>query len=109
VRILVKDTVAAKNGYGPYVEPVSVDINSQGALVWLTRHIQHACVLAVGIAIAHGCDEQHVQWLSGVLSSLQQNTFRRWGHYLLVCCPSACAAAAAAVCLQVALHERCKG
>jgi hypothetical protein len=30
VRILVKDTVAAKNGYGPYVEPVSVDINSQG-------------------------------------------------------------------------------
>jgi hypothetical protein len=33
VRILVKDTVAAKNGYGPYVEPVSVDINSQGQLV----------------------------------------------------------------------------
>lgn len=30
IRILVKDTVAAKNGYGPYVEPVSVDINSQG-------------------------------------------------------------------------------
>jgi hypothetical protein len=31
IRILVQDTVAAKNGYGPYVEPVSVDINSQGA------------------------------------------------------------------------------
>lgn len=30
VRILVKDTAAAKNGYGPYVEPVSVDINSAG-------------------------------------------------------------------------------
>lgn len=30
IRILVKDTVAAKNGYGPYVEPVSIDINSQG-------------------------------------------------------------------------------
>lgn len=38
VRILVRDTVAAKNGYGPYVEPVSVDITSQGGCVLATRH-----------------------------------------------------------------------
>jgi hypothetical protein len=41
IRILVKDTVAAKNGYGPYVEPVSVDINSQGA----QRLSSNACLL----------------------------------------------------------------
>lgn len=45
VRILVKDTVAAKNGYGPYVEPVSVDINSQGGLARALQGVKSVVAL----------------------------------------------------------------
>lgn len=52
IRILVKDTVAAKNGYGPYVEPVSVDINSQGACMWQRRGSRGNGVVALATATA---------------------------------------------------------
>eukprot|EP00879_Flechtneria_rotunda_P020623 GHRR01021702.1.p1 GENE.GHRR01021702.1~~GHRR01021702.1.p1 ORF type:complete len:314 (+),score=130.01 GHRR01021702.1:841-1782(+) len=46
IRIVVKDTVAAKTGYGPYVEPVSVDINSPGGLARALKGV--CCVVVLG-------------------------------------------------------------
>lgn len=45
VRILVKDTAAAKTGYGPYVEPVSVDTGSAGGLARALRNVRSVIVL----------------------------------------------------------------
>uniref|UniRef100_A0A383V5A3 NAD(P)-binding domain-containing protein n=1 Tax=Tetradesmus obliquus TaxID=3088 RepID=A0A383V5A3_TETOB len=45
VRILVKDTAAAKTGYGPYVEPVSVDMGSAGGLARALRNVRSVIVL----------------------------------------------------------------
>lgn len=45
VRILVRDTAAAKTGYGPYVEPVSVDMSSTGGLARALRNVRSVVVL----------------------------------------------------------------
>lgn len=42
----MKDTAAAKTGYGPYVEPVSVDINSNGELTRVLKNVR--CVVVLG-------------------------------------------------------------
>lgn len=46
IRILVKDVAAAKSGYGPYVEPISVDTNSTGELARAMKNVR--CVVALG-------------------------------------------------------------
>eukprot|EP00878_Enallax_costatus_P012929 GHUV01013502.1.p1 GENE.GHUV01013502.1~~GHUV01013502.1.p1 ORF type:complete len:266 (+),score=88.18 GHUV01013502.1:1977-2774(+) len=46
IRTLVKDTAAATTGYGPYVEPISVDTNSAGELARALRNVR--CVVVLG-------------------------------------------------------------
>jgi hypothetical protein len=42
---LVKDIAAAKAGYGPYVEPISVDLNSAAGLSKALRNVWSVVVL----------------------------------------------------------------
>eukprot|EP00775_Hariotina_reticulata_P005562 gene5562-5799_t len=45
IRVLVKDVAAAKAGYGPYVEPISVDLNSAAGLSKALKNVWSVIVL----------------------------------------------------------------
>lgn len=43
--MLVRDVAAARSGYGPYVDPVSIDINSTGGLARALKGVQTVVLL----------------------------------------------------------------
>jgi hypothetical protein len=78
IRILVKDTAAAKTGYGPYVEPVSVDMGSAGGLARALRNVRSVIVLGKLGALPQAAEKAGVERLV-LLSTAGMRQQQHWG------------------------------